>query len=195
MGFCGNLFLSEHFFFLSRFGLWWSLTSTLSGGISWWELEDVLLDVHVIYGLMFPVFISVMVLVCLNVITGIFVNDALEMAQRDREMVQRWGLWQFFWKGFVSHHVSQRHEDRHALCVHRCCWPRHVRFPARVAGASGHNHSGNADPRTQCASTTSKMHASTRRPNQFLQIVVAFARSTCREGLTTKPGTEQTESP
>jgi len=78
-----------HTFFGSTNMTLLTLFMSITGGISWWELEDVLLDVHVIYGLMFPVFISVMVLVCLNVITGIFVNDALEMAQRDREMVQR----------------------------------------------------------------------------------------------------------
>jgi len=64
-----------------------TLFMSITGGVNWWELERLLLRVNVGYGIMFVVYIAVMFLAVLNIITGIFVNDAVEMATSDHDMM------------------------------------------------------------------------------------------------------------
>uniref|UniRef100_A0A7S1AM76 EF-hand domain-containing protein n=1 Tax=Noctiluca scintillans TaxID=2966 RepID=A0A7S1AM76_NOCSC len=60
--------------------------------MSWWEVEMVLLEVHPVYGLLFVVYIATMVLSLLNIVTGICVNNALEMAQLDHDLMLKFEL-------------------------------------------------------------------------------------------------------
>ena len=66
-----------------------TLFMSITGGLSWWEVQRLLLEVHVVYGLLFVCFISIMLLAVLNIITGIFVNDALEMAASDQDVMMQ----------------------------------------------------------------------------------------------------------
>ena len=66
-----------------------TLFMTITSGIGWWEVEEVLLDVGWVYGALFVIYIAVMILALLNVVTGIFLNDALEMSAMDHELQKR----------------------------------------------------------------------------------------------------------
>jgi len=63
-----------------------TLFMSITGGLDWWELQEVLLDVSLVYASIFVLFQLVTVLAALNIITGIFVNDAVEMARLDSDM-------------------------------------------------------------------------------------------------------------
>jgi len=64
-----------------------TLFMSVTGGVSWWEVISPLLEVHAVYGILFVCFISMMVLAALNIITGIFVNDALELTKADHDVM------------------------------------------------------------------------------------------------------------
>jgi len=64
-----------------------TLFMSISGGVSWEVPVSALMQVHVAYGFLFILFIASMMLAALNIIAGIFVNDAIEMAQQDREFI------------------------------------------------------------------------------------------------------------
>merc|ERR1712217_532962 len=66
-----------------------SFFMAVTGGVSWWEIEKILLDISVGDGCLFVVFVSIMILILLNIITGIFVNDAIESAQLDRDVLSQ----------------------------------------------------------------------------------------------------------
>lgn len=66
-----------------------TLFMAITSGVSWWDIEKVLLDVGLQYGVLFLFYIAVMFLALLNIVTGIFVNDALEISQMDRDIVMR----------------------------------------------------------------------------------------------------------
>lgn len=63
-----------------------TLFMAISGGVSWWEVCQLLLEVHTGYCCLFVLYISVMFLAVLNVITGTFVNEAVEVAHKDRDL-------------------------------------------------------------------------------------------------------------
>lgn len=69
-----------------------TLFMSVTSGLSWWDVEKVLLDIHPIYGLLFVVYIAIMVLSLLNIVTGICVNNALEMAQLDQDLMMKFEL-------------------------------------------------------------------------------------------------------
>ena len=52
-----------------------TLFMTVAGGVDWWEVMRLTLDIHVICGLVFVLFVTITVLAVLNVINAIFVND------------------------------------------------------------------------------------------------------------------------
>merc|ERR1712048_990371 len=58
----------------------------VTGGISWWDLCRLLLQCSPFYLVIFVFYILVMLLMVLNIVTGIFVTDAIQMAQNDREL-------------------------------------------------------------------------------------------------------------
>lgn len=66
-----------------------SLFMCVAGGLSWWEIARLLLAVSPLYVLVFTFFILVIMLAALNIITGIFVNDAVEMATQDKDYVEQ----------------------------------------------------------------------------------------------------------
>uniref|UniRef100_A0A7S1F9F9 EF-hand domain-containing protein n=1 Tax=Noctiluca scintillans TaxID=2966 RepID=A0A7S1F9F9_NOCSC len=66
-----------------------TLWMSVSGGVSWWEVADGLLGVSAVYCVCMVLFVLVMVVAVMNIMTGIFVNDALLMASMDRELVEQ----------------------------------------------------------------------------------------------------------
>jgi len=66
-----------------------TLFMAITGGVNWWDAERVLLDIGFQYGLLFLLYIATMFLALLNIVTGLFVNDAVEMSQMDRDIVMR----------------------------------------------------------------------------------------------------------
>merc|ERR1712032_488878 len=59
----------------------------VSGGVNWWELFVILDSSSRVHAIIFIFYMLVMQLMVLNIITGIFVDDALELAQRDKQFV------------------------------------------------------------------------------------------------------------
>lgn len=62
-----------------------SLYMAMSGGRSWAEYYDVLKPLHIQYRLLFLMFITFSVFAVVNIVTGIFVDSALECTNTDRE--------------------------------------------------------------------------------------------------------------
>merc|ERR1712136_570253 len=56
------------------------------GGVSWWEIEEVWLEVAPGYAVLLVLYQALMTLALLNIVTGIFVNDSIEAAQNDRDL-------------------------------------------------------------------------------------------------------------
>jgi len=63
-----------------------TLFMSVSGGVDWWEVAEALLSMSVVYVFGFLVFMSLSVLAILNVISAIFVNDAMETASMDLDL-------------------------------------------------------------------------------------------------------------
>ena len=66
-----------------------TLFMCVTGGLDWWDVADLMLEIGPGHGLLFMSFVSVMILVLLNIVTGIFVNDALEQSQLDRDLMAK----------------------------------------------------------------------------------------------------------
>ena len=64
-----------------------TLFMSITGGMDWQTALRALSHLHTVYGLVFIFFVALMTLAALNIIAGIFVNDAIEMAQMDRDIV------------------------------------------------------------------------------------------------------------
>jgi len=64
-----------------------SYFAAVSGGINWWDVWSLLTVCDPAYGWIFAIYMILMTLMVLNIITGIFVNNALEMAESNREFV------------------------------------------------------------------------------------------------------------
>lgn len=62
-----------------------TLWMIVTGGINWWQLEEVWLNVAPGYALLFILYEALMVLALLNIVTGIFVNDSIEVAHNDQD--------------------------------------------------------------------------------------------------------------
>jgi len=63
-----------------------TLFMSMTGGIDWWVGAKAMLSIHPAYAVLFVLFVLLMVVVVLNVITGIFVNDAVAFARMDEDM-------------------------------------------------------------------------------------------------------------
>jgi len=59
---------------------------SISGGVDWWTVAQTLLEISTVYLFIFLLFILLSVLAVMNIITGIFVKEALEMASRDHDL-------------------------------------------------------------------------------------------------------------
>lgn len=63
-----------------------TLFMTVSGGVDWWDVGFLLSQISNVYLLTFLCFLLIAMLAVLNVITGIFVKEALESAEKDRDL-------------------------------------------------------------------------------------------------------------
>lgn len=72
------------------FGSIWMSMLTLfmaaSGGLDWWTVIRLFLEIHIVYGLIFLIYIIVTVLALLNVVNSIFVHDAMASARMDMSL-------------------------------------------------------------------------------------------------------------
>merc|ERR1712136_450074 len=48
---------------------------SISGGVSWWEVVQLLLEISDLYGVLFVLYVATMVLALLNIVTGHFVDQ------------------------------------------------------------------------------------------------------------------------
>lgn len=58
----------------------------VTGGVSWWEVIRPFIEISWFLASVFVFFIFIMVVAALNVVTGIFVTDAMTKAETDRDM-------------------------------------------------------------------------------------------------------------
>jgi len=63
-----------------------SLFMSISGGVDWWTIGNILRNISTFYLFLFLFFILFTVLAVLNIITGIFVKEAQEMASKDHDV-------------------------------------------------------------------------------------------------------------
>merc|ERR1719316_978019 len=66
----------------------YSLYKAMSGGADWGDVAQPLEDrISVLFAPFFCIYIAFAVFAVLNVVTGVFVNEAMVMASRDQELV------------------------------------------------------------------------------------------------------------
>jgi len=63
-----------------------TLFMVVTGGVDWWEIAEMLLEIHLFYLVAFVLFVMFSVIAVLNVINAIFVNDAMETARNDMDL-------------------------------------------------------------------------------------------------------------
>uniref|UniRef100_A0A7S0ZYP7 EF-hand domain-containing protein n=1 Tax=Noctiluca scintillans TaxID=2966 RepID=A0A7S0ZYP7_NOCSC len=63
-----------------------TLFLSISGGRDWWEVLELFFQLPAVYSAFFLFFMLVLVLAVLNIITGIFVKEAMDMAHLDRDL-------------------------------------------------------------------------------------------------------------
>jgi len=80
-------------YFGSLFMTMVTLFMAVSGGVDWWVVMRLFLEVDVIYGLIFMLYVVITVLAVLNVINAIFVNDAMESTRTDHDLRMQ-GEWE-----------------------------------------------------------------------------------------------------
>merc|ERR1712209_355730 len=69
----GNLFVEEmRVYFSSLFMTMLTLFMAVAGGIDWWDVLRLLLEIHVGYAIVMMLFVVINVLAVLNVINAIF---------------------------------------------------------------------------------------------------------------------------
>lgn len=67
----------------------YNLFQTVSGGVDWGDIAEPVKSLHWLYALFFVVFVCFTLFAVLNIVTGVFVEGALERAQMDKEaMIQ-----------------------------------------------------------------------------------------------------------
>jgi len=69
-----------------------SLFMAISGGFDWWTLVNLLLQIHVVYAMIFILYVVLTLLAVLNVIHAIFVHDAMETTRKDVDLRMQWEL-------------------------------------------------------------------------------------------------------
>jgi len=63
-----------------------TLSMSVLGGVSWWEVERTFLNVSPFCSVLLLVYVALMVLALLNIVTGVFVNDSIDVAQNDHDI-------------------------------------------------------------------------------------------------------------
>lgn len=82
---CRNAFLAKHFGSVWKSIL--SLFKAITGGHDWGEYAEVMGSVHGILTFIFCFYIAFAVFTVLNIVTGVFVENAAAFAQRDHENI------------------------------------------------------------------------------------------------------------
>merc|ERR1712136_167284 len=83
----GNEYVDDmQTYFASLFMTMVTLFMAVAGGVDWWDVMRLLLEVSWGYGLIFMLFVVITVLAVLNVINAIFVNDAMESTRTDQDL-------------------------------------------------------------------------------------------------------------
>lgn len=83
----GDLYVDDmRTYFSSLFMTMLTLFMSVSGGVDWWVVARVLLEIHGVYVVIFLIFIVFCVLAVLNVINAIFVHDAMETTRNDFDL-------------------------------------------------------------------------------------------------------------
>jgi len=73
-------------FFGSLFMTMVTMFMSVAGGLDWWDVLQVLLEISVGYAVLYMLFVIITVLAVLNVINAIFVNDAMESTRMDHDL-------------------------------------------------------------------------------------------------------------
>jgi len=63
-----------------------TLFMAMSGGIDWWDVVRLLMEVNSMCCVLFVFFVCLTVIAALNIITGVFVNEGLTMARMDEDL-------------------------------------------------------------------------------------------------------------
>ena len=63
----------------------------MSGGIDWWDVVRLLMEVNSMCCVLFVFFVCLTVIAALNIITGVFVNEGLTMARMDEDLRHQMG--------------------------------------------------------------------------------------------------------
>uniref|UniRef100_A0A7S1A8G1 EF-hand domain-containing protein n=1 Tax=Noctiluca scintillans TaxID=2966 RepID=A0A7S1A8G1_NOCSC len=63
-----------------------TLFAIVTGGLNWSNTEFVLRSISPFYGLLLLLYVALMLLAMMNIVTGIFVNDAIESTQTDVDL-------------------------------------------------------------------------------------------------------------
>jgi hypothetical protein len=117
----------------------WTLFQTTSGGVDWRRCAICLLDIHWSYAVWFGLFVAFVVFALLNIVTGIFVNSAIQCAQEDQDVAiseameqensYAQSLMRIFMEadadknGMVDADEFDMHlEDRHTFTILVCTW-------------------------------------------------------------------------
>lgn len=78
--------LRDHFLSLPMANL--TLFMAITGGIDWSLVATMLMKIHWIYLVLFTTYIAITMLGALNIITGLFVHEAVEMARLDKDVMR-----------------------------------------------------------------------------------------------------------
>merc|ERR1719213_659182 len=60
-----------------------TLYQSITGGIDWGDVASPLMEIHPVLGFLFATYIAVAVLCVLNVVTGVFVENANKIVRND----------------------------------------------------------------------------------------------------------------
>jgi len=83
----GNEYVDDmNTYFHSLFMTMITLFMAVTGGVDWWDVMRLFMEIHAAYGILFMVFVVITVLAVLNVINAIFVNDAMESTRTDHDL-------------------------------------------------------------------------------------------------------------
>merc|ERR1712136_376141 len=80
-------FLKEYFSSMPMALL--TLFMSITGGLSWWDVQHELMAMHLMYGVFFVIYIAIMILALMNIVTGIFLADALDIAAMDKDLLMQ----------------------------------------------------------------------------------------------------------
>jgi len=65
----------------------YTLFKSMTGGVSWGEVADPLRPIGSVFFLLFLLYIFCMLFSVLNIVTGVFVDSSIQIAQRDRDVL------------------------------------------------------------------------------------------------------------